>query len=271
MITSAEPKKDTLYLIDKYSEFVSPSEIEAFLSNALDCREGHLEEACDCFVKRRLRGEPLQYIIGSSSFMGHDFIVNKDVLIPRPETELLVEEVCLFAKPDSKILDICTGSGNIAVSLKRLMPLIGICAVDISGDALAIARKNAALYGVDKDIEFYKADIFEGLPFDKRHKFDIIVGNPPYVKSDEIECLQEEVRAEPRIALDGGRDGLDFYRRLEEIVPVSLKRKGALFLEIGFREAQDVVDIFKRRSLFKARKIIKDSSGIDRVIWIDLL
>lgn len=289
MLNSALLQRNITYLISKYSRLIPLAEVEILLSSILrytrtelyvdnDGIGPRLEDICDSFVKRRLQREPLQYITGSAQFMGYDFIVNKDVFIPRPETELLVQEVFHYTssaqhytKSAFRILDICTGSGNIAVSLARLIPHVEICAVDMPKVALDIAQKNAKIHKVDKNINFYSTDIFEGLPFNKSYKFDIIVCNPPYIRSDEIDDLQEEVRCEPRIALDGGGDGLDFYRRLEEIVPSYLKKQRALFLEVGIGQAQDVINIFKRRRLFEPAKTAKDFSGIDRVLWIDLL
>ncbi|NQT75886.1 MAG: peptide chain release factor N(5)-glutamine methyltransferase [Candidatus Omnitrophica bacterium] len=221
--------------------------------------------------------EPLQYIAGREQFMGLDFIVNKDVLIPRPETEILVNEVLdllsatrytLYASP--KILDLCTGSGNIAISLAKMIEGAQIIATDISVSALDTARKNASIHGVDKQIEFYQGDLFQALPVDKRYKFDIIVCNPPYVKRADIDFLQEEVRCEPHHALDGGIDGLDFYRRLAETAQDFLAPGGSLFLEMGFDQAQDVANIFNSKRAFKIKKIKEDLAGIDRVVWISL-
>lgn len=214
--------------------------------------------------------EPLQYIAGREQFMGLDFIVNKDVLIPRPETEILVNEVFRHAGHGIKILDLCTGSGNIAISLAKMIEGAQIIATDISVSALDTARKNASIHGVDKQIEFYQGDLFQALPVDKRYKFDIIVCNPPYVKRADIDFLQEEVRCEPHHALDGGIDGLDFYRRLAEAAQDFLAPGGSLFLEMGFDQAQDVANIFNSKRAFKIKKIKEDLAGIDRVVWISL-
>ncbi len=214
--------------------------------------------------------EPQQYIAGREQFMGLDFIVNKDVLIPRPETEILVNEVFRHTGHGIKILDLCTGSGNIAISLAKMIQGAQIIATDISVSALETARKNASIHGVDKQIEFYQGDLFQALPVDKRYKFDIIVCNPPYVKSADIDFLQEEVRCEPHHALDGGIDGLDFYRRLADMAQDFLAPGGFLFLEMGFDQAQDVGDIFNSKRAFKIKKIKEDFAGIDRVVWISL-
>lgn len=282
-------RKTVFYLLNKYSGRISRLEAEILLSYTTKCPREDLyvsrmviddgtERVYDSLVERRFSGEPLEHITGSVNFSGLDFMVDKDVFIPRPETESLIREVLRYAigirnhpRDRFRVLDLCTGSGNIAITLARSMPEAKISAVDISEHALSVAFKNARLHNVDRNVRFYNADIFEGLPFDKDEKFDIIVCNPPYVIRGDIDMLQEEVKRESRIALDGGEDGLDFYRRLEELCPGYLKDEGALFLELGLGQAEKVSGIFKKREkLFEIRKIIKDFSGIDRVLWIDL-
>ena len=217
--------------------------------------------------------EPIQYIEGRANFMGLDFIVNKDVFIPRPETELLVSEVLspFTIHPSPKILDLCTGCGNIAVSLARSLPDVEIVATDISQASLEVAKENAMRHGVEKNITFYKGDFFNFLPLEKREKFDIIVCNPPYVKKADFEWLQEEVRCEPRRALYGGEDGLDFYRRIENEAPEYLREKGSVFLEIGFGQRDSIVDIFESKGIYRIHRVKKDFNGIDRIVWISLL
>ena len=272
-------------ILNKYSDIIPQIERELLLSHVLKLAREDLyvnnifideetEKIYNSLIKRRSLGEPLQYVLGKESFMGLDFIVNKDVFIPRPETEVLVKEVIKYAKDkpkDMDILDLCTGCGTIAVSLARLMPRSKITAVDISAPAVEIARKNAILHNVDKAISFYKKDIFQELLFDKKYIFDIIVSNLPYIKRPDLKSLQNEVKCEPEIALDGGEDGLKFYTRMADIAPRYLVPGGSLFLEIGFDQAQDVKDIFASSNLYKIHKIKKDLSGTDRVIWITLL
>jgi len=271
-------------IIKRYSDTIPQIERELLLSYVLNCKREELymnsvsideetEKLYETFIKRRLFGEPIQYILGKENFMGIDFIVNKDVFIPRPETEILVSEVleAIDREVQVKILDLCTGSGNIAVTLAHLIPKSQITAVDISDSSLKVAQKNAILHNVGKRVSFYKKDIFQELLFDKRYIFDIIVSNLPYIKRPDIKSLQKEVRHEPEIALDGGGDGLEFYRRIKDIAPRYLTPKGSLFLEVGFNQAEDVIDIFTSSKLFKIRKIKKDFRGIDRVIWISLL
>jgi len=229
---------------------------------------------CSSLVERRLSGEPLQYIVGTSEFLGCSFIVNRDVFIPRPETELLVKEVLSSTdnRDGLRILDLCTGCGNIAVSLARSADKIEVVAVDISHSAIKAAEENAIVHEADKKIRFYTGDLFTALPIEKKYKFDIIVCNPPYIKSSELQFLQQEVRREPKVALDGGMDGLEFYRRIAHEVPHYLRKGGALFLEIGFAQKDDVVNIFSSKEMFNAYEVKKDFLGIERVIlWTSLL
>jgi len=227
-----------------------------------------LEQAKVCAaIVRRLNGEPIDYILGKKEFMGLEFKVNSKVLVPRPETEILTEEVLLLArkfnKKDLKILDVGTGSGCIAVTLAKMIPSSKISAVDISDKALAVAKENAQRQGAK--IDFMQSDLFSALDL-SRGKYDIIISNPPYIRSNDLAGLQVEVGHEPKIALDGGKDGLDFYRR---IVPESvnfLNDGGILALEIGFDQLQSVKDIFARANEFEVIKQAKDYSGHDRVI-----
>jgi len=220
-------------------------------------------------------GQPLQYIAGREKFVGMDFTVNENVFIPRPETEMLVKGVTDVAKGRPlRILDMCTGCGNIAIGIARSLPRAEIVAVDISEKALDIAKANAMAHGVSEEIRFYKGDLFDALPhlaFDIEHKFDIIICNPPYVKTDDMAFLQEEVRHEPKIALDGGEDGLNFYRRIEKEAHKYLKQDGLLLLEMGFDQAEEVEGIFSSSDLYRIDRIQKDFAEIDRAIWISLL
>jgi len=276
-------KKDIFYLMDKYSGMVSGAETEMLLEYLFNCSRLDLyvkdlmisdtaEELYGSLINRRIRGEPVQYITGCAEFMGLDFVVTRDVLIPRPETEILVDEAAFGFNMGSakKILDLCTGSGNIAVSLARLMPQAEIAATDISEAALKIAERNAARHDVNSRVMFYKGNLFNALMFAKNPKFDIIVCNPPYIKKDEIPYLQKEVRVEPEIALDGGVDGLDFYRMIAKEAHRYLAKGGSILLEIGFGQAGAVKDIFSLNNKYKTGKTIKDFNGIDRVIWINL-
>lgn len=274
--------------MNKFSDVLPRHETELLLSYILKCGRSDLytkdiiidytiEVLFDSFVQRRLKGEPLQYITGHADFMGFDFAVREGVFIPRPETEFLVEEVLSairytpYANRSLKILDLCTGSGNIAVTLAKLLPEAVITAADISETALETARENAGRHNVTERIKFYKGDLFKAFMFDKTAGFDIMVCNPPYIKSPDIDFLQAEVKQEPKRALDGGADGLGFYRRIANEAPFYLKKDGNLFLEIGISQLCGISGIFCRERSFRIRSVKKDFSGIERVVWIDLL
>ena len=216
-------------------------------------------------VKRLILGEPLQYITGIQEFMKLNFLVTKDVLIPRTDTEILVEEVIRKAEniPNPVILDLCTGSGAIAVSLAKYIKNVHICAVDISSKALEIAKKNAELNGVKNNIEFIESNLFDKI---KERKFDIIVSNPPYIETETIKKLSKDVQNEPKLALDGGKDGLDFYRKISENGYKFLNRQGYLCLEIGYNQRIAVRQILENKKRYVNINCIKDLCGNDRVI-----
>lgn len=216
-------------------------------------------------VKRLILGEPLQYITGIQEFMKLNFLVTKDVLIPRPDTEILVEEVIRKAENISNpvILDLCTGSGAIAVSLAKYIKNVHICAVDISSKALEIAKKNAELNGVKNNIEFIESNLFDKI---KERKFDIIVSNPPYIETETIKTLSKDVQSEPKIALDGGKDGLDFYRKIADSGSKYLNRQGYICLEIGYNQRIAVRQILENKKRYVNINCIKDLCGNDRVI-----
>ena len=216
-------------------------------------------------VKRLILGEPLQYITGIQEFMKLNFLVTKDVLIPRPDTEILVEEVIRKAEniPNPVILDLCTGSGAIAVSLAKYIKNVHICAVDISSKALEIAKKNAELNGVKNNIEFIESNLLDKI---KERKFDIIVSNPPYIETETIKTLSKDVQSEPKIALDGGKDGLDFYRKIADSGSKYLNRQGYICLEIGYNQRIAVRQILENKKRYVNINCIKDLCGNDRVI-----
>lgn len=215
-------------------------------------------------LQRRLLGEPIQYILGETEFFGLKFRVNPGVFIPRPETEILVETVLKFATRLS-ILDIATGSGCIAISLAKFIPNLEITATDISDKAIEIAESNARLNNVADRVKFAKSDLFAALSSNLA-AFDMIVSNPPYIPSAQIRNLQSEVKFEPAMALDGGSDGLDFYRRIISNSPDYLKENGFLIMEMGFNQKEAIKNIFQSSKNFKILKIVKDYNNIDRVI-----
>ena len=200
------------------------------------------------FVKRRGQREPLQHIVGSTSFCGYEIAVNSHALVPRPETELLAEEGWKFitARHSSLVtaLDFGTGTGCIAIALAAKYPSAKIVATDISPDAIALAKENAVKNSVAERIEFLQADGFATVP--KNAPFDLIISNPPYIPSPEIETLQPEVRDfDPRAALDGGADGLNFYRMLAAKTKSFLKPDGKIMLEFGDGQADAIKSIFE--------------------------
>lgn len=216
-------------------------------------------------IEQLVKGIPLQHITHRQEFMKMDFYVNNKVLIPRPDTEVLVEEVIRIAKKikAKKILDLCTGSGAIAVSLAKYIENSQITATDISEKALEIAETNAKKHQVDKQIAFLPSNLFEELP---KEKYDIIVSNPPYIKKEVIKTLDEEVQKEPHIALDGGQDGLDFYRKIIHHSYEFLKYKGYLCLEIGYDQKIDVIELIEQEEKYIDTYGKKDLYGNDRVI-----
>ena len=210
--------------------------------------------------QRRAGGEPISKIFKSANFYGLDFIVTKDVLSPRMDTERLVEMVLKYCNSKTKILDIGTGSGVIAVTIAKKIGA-KVTAIDISEQALEVAKKNAEKNGVK--ISFKKSDIFSSL---KKEKFDIIVSNPPYIPSEDICSLDDEVKKyDPLCALDGGDDGLEFYRKIIGGAPNHLSKNGMIFFEVGVGQAEDVKNLLQKN--FKDIKIIKDYNRIDRVVY----
>lgn len=213
-------------------------------------------------IERRAAHEPCQYIVGKCEFMGFEFEVNPSVLIPRQDTETLVEEVLKIMPGKSRVLDLCTGSGAIAISLQRYRPDIYPTAVDISGEALNVAVANSrARHCI---IDFVQSDLFEAL--DPNEKFDVIVSNPPYVSDAEYETLMPEVKDhEPALALKAGEKGLDIYERLIREAPSYLKEGGILALEIGCSQAEAVTKLMEAQG-FVEIKVVKDLAGLDRVV-----
>lgn len=213
-------------------------------------------------VARRGRREPLQHILGSQEFCGLEFEVTPDVLIPRHDTETLVDEALARMPEAASVLDVGTGSGCIAVSLAKRLPMAAITAIDISGSALTVARRNAERNGVA--IEFLQGSLCEPVA---GQNFELIVSNPPYIPSRDIESLEPEVRDfDPRGALDGGTDGLDIYRALIPSALACLSPCGWLLVEIGLGQAQNVIDLFRSVGEFDEPISVCDLAGIVRVI-----
>ncbi len=214
------------------------------------------------YLNKRITGEPVDYILGNSEFMGLTFKVNKNVLIPRPETELIVEQANKFIKENNfkQVLDLCTGSGAIAVSVAHYNDDVSVVASDISQKALEIAKENAVTNNVSKKIEFIESNMFSNII---NKKFDIIISNPPYVTKKEYEGLERELFFEPKNAFLAGEDGLEFYKIIADNSARYLNHKGVLLLELNANISLQIADLF---SDFLFVKIIKDYSGLDRIL-----
>lgn len=223
-------------------------------------KSSHIDKI-DELAAERIKGKPLSYVLGNTDFYGYEIKVDERVLIPRPETEELVSEVLKVVKNTDKVLDLCTGSGAIALVINKKSGA-SVTATDISEAALEVAKENFKQF--DAAVETRLIDLYGDLS----EKFDIIVSNPPYIKTEEIDTLDKEVKDyEPRIALDGGEDGLDFYRRICEGAKQRLNEHGKLFLEAGYGEAEEIKKMLEND--FNV-EIIKDISGIDRIIKAEL-
>jgi release factor glutamine methyltransferase len=245
-------KKIDLYL--NRDRFLTPEQIEKF----------------NLFLKERLSGKPLQYIIGSTEFFGLEFKVNESVLIPRPETETLVETVLGHLKDiiHPNIIDLGTGSGAIAVVLAKNLKGCSVFATDISTEALRVAKDNAERHGVEDQIEFISGDLFEPLG-DKEllSSVDCVVSNPPYVTPGEFDNLPKEVKDhEPIVALKTDEEGISFHRRIAENSLDFLKKGGILALEVGLGQANQVSDLISNQKGFKEAEIRKDLGGIERIV-----
>lgn len=213
------------------------------------------------------RGEriPLAYLCGEASFMGLTFAVNEAVLIPRQDTELLVEEAMQQMTGGTRVLDLCTGSGCVLLSLLHYSMDCEGTGTDLSEEALAVARENAGRLGLSDTASFRHGDLFGALDPDDR-PYDLIVSNPPYIRTDVIDTLMPEVRAhEPGMALDGGPDGLAFYRRIAKEAPAHLTIGGGLLMEIGYDQGDAVREILEREGYYEV-EVRKDYNGLDRVV-----
>ena len=216
------------------------------------------------YIEQIIDGKPLQYITQKQEFMGIDFFVNEDVLIPQPDTEILVEtvlDICKrYGNQSLRILDLCTGSGAIAISLSKILNT-QVFASDVSTKALEVAEKNNVLN--NSKVEFIESNLFEQI---NGEKFDIIVSNPPYIKNEEIKLLSKQVQNEPYIALSGGEDGLDFYRKIIDEAYKHINKNGYLCLEIGYDQKEDLIKLIKQNENYEYENCIKDLSNNDRCI-----
>ena len=250
---------------------------EILLAHVLNCRRLDLYVDADKIlplemilrfnelINRRLEGIPVAYLIGTREFMGLKFSVNENVLIPRPETEILTEFVGEFLRSigGGFFADLGTGSGAICVSILKFVKNSRACAVDVSQNALEVAKFNAQKFHVDDRAEFFCGNLFEPL---EGKIFDAIVSNPPYIPTSDLKFLQTEVQTEPKLALDGGNDGLNFYRRIISDAPKFLRDGGLLAVEIGINQASAVKNLFEQKN-FVDVGVLNDLAGIERVIF----
>lgn len=250
---------------------------EILLAHVLNCRRLNLYVDSDKIlplesvlrfnelINQRLNGSPVAYIVKKKDFMGLTFAVNENVLIPRPETEILTEIIGKYLRGLNReviFADLCTGSGAIPISILKFVKNARAIAVDISEKALEVAKFNAIKFHVEDRLEFHCGDLFSPL---KGKIFDAIVSNPPYIPTRDLKTLQKEVQSEPLIALDGGEDGLAFYRRIISAAPQFLSENGVLAVEIGINQAFEVKKMFEAAN-FGDVTIFKDLAGIERVI-----
>jgi len=257
--------------------------VELLLSHALQCQRIELYTHFDKplstaelktfreLYQRRLMHEPVQYIVGTTSFMGMQFVVDNRVFIPRPETETLVEQVMLkcnqrVEEEETYILDVGTGSGNVAVSLAKLVKKTRIVSIDKSGQALSVAQANARAHGVAENILFVNANFFHASTSLFTRQFDYLVSNPPYVSIQEWQELDPEVREfEPQQAVSDQHDGYMFYRRIGEVAPQFVRKGGWVIVEVGYGQAEGVREIFRSAS-FVEISIVNDLQEIPRVV-----
>lgn len=246
---------DAWYL---FSYYFKMNRASFFMQSSMEIRSDQYQEYLE-LVQKRANHIPLQYITGEQEFMGLNFHVTKDVLIPRQDTEILVDEVLKVAE-GKEVLDVCTGSGCIIISLAKLCKLAKGVGTDISEDALKVAGENAKQ--LQADVTFLISNMYDKI----EDKYDIIVSNPPYIPTADIMDLMEEVKTyEPRLALDGKTDGLYFYRILIHGLNQHLKPNGYVFFEIGYNQGEAVCTLLKEAGITDIR-IVKDLAGLDRVI-----
>ena len=255
-----EAQLDTRLLL----EAACGTSLQTMLTDPARAVSGPEKELFERYMARRMKREPVAYILGEWEFMGLPFYVTPDVLIPEQDTEILVEEAMKDAPDGSRILDLCTGSGCILLSLLHYSNGSVGKGTDLSQKALQVAARNAERLGLTDRASFAQGDLFGAL--EPGEKFDLIVSNPPYIASDKIDSLSPEVRdGEPRIALDGGADGLSFYRRIAREAARHLVIGGCLVMEIGYDQAQPVLSLLSENGYIDVR-VYRDYGGQTRVV-----
>ena len=250
-----DPRLDAEWLL---SEVLGVSRLEMLLDKRRELTEAEAA-AFEALLARREAREPLQYILGSQSFMGFSMKTDSRALIPRNDTEALCEEALKYVRPGCRVLDLCTGPGALAAAIKKLCPGAEVVASDISEAALSLAKENAA--ALNADIRFMQGDLFSPVAGEK---FDVIVSNPPYIPEGLRGCLQAEVEREPALALFAGDDGLDFYRRIAREAPAHLLPGGRLCIEIGDGQGDAVKALLYEE--FTDIQVLNDLNGLPRVV-----
>ncbi|MCK5127819.1 MAG: peptide chain release factor N(5)-glutamine methyltransferase [candidate division Zixibacteria bacterium] len=219
-------------------------------------------------IEKRLTRYPLQYILGSAWFYGRKFLVDENVMVPCPETELLLESVLRTARLSKsspvRLLDIGTGSGVVSASSKLENPELDVTASDISTEALKVAQSNARQFGVEENIKWIQSDLFDNI--DPNSRFDIIASNPPYIADDTYDTLPPEVKADPTLSLLGGNKGMEIIERLLKQAPDFLNRPGTLIFEIGYDQAEIIFDLVDNNSSYSKCMLLKDLANIDRIV-----
>lgn len=223
-----------------------------------------LEQIYFNYLEQIIQGKPIQYITNNQDFMKLNFFVNENVLIPQPDTEILVEEVLNLCneRKNYRILDLCTGSGAIGISLAKYLEKCNVTLSDISNLALEVAQENSRIHEVENKIKIIQSDMFKNI----NGKFDIVVSNPPYIETNVIHTLAKDVQNEPIIALDGGKDGLNFYRDISQNAYKFLDKNGYLCLEIGYQQKNKIINILEETKKYENIYYKKDLSGNNRVI-----
>ena len=254
-----DSRLDAEYLL---AEVLSVSRLQLLLDKRREMTDKE-SARFEALIARREKREPLQYILGNQSFMGFSFKTDPRALIPRNDTEALCEEALRHIHPGDRVLDLCTGTGALAIAMKKLCPTAQVTATDISGDALCLARENAkALHAA---VRFVQGDLLAPIAGERFH---VIVSNPPYIPEGLRGRLQEEVNKEPALALFAGEDGLDFYRRITREAPMHLFLHGRLCLEIGDGQGDAVAGLLKDQ--FEDIQILNDLNGLPRVVSAQL-
>lgn len=263
----AEAKTDARLLL----EYVCHADYQVLYTQGERVLDELQEQTYVNHIKKRAEHIPLQYLTHTQSFMGLDFYVNQNTLIPRLDTEILVEEVMRYMQDGMAVLDLCTGSGCILLSLLHYSNGCFGVGTDVSKEALAVAKGNAESLGLTDQMEkgellFLQGDLYDALK-KETPAFDVIVSNPPYICSGVISTLMPEVKEhEPRLALDGGEDGLAFYRRIIGGAPAFAKRESALFFEIGDAQGDAVKELMLQAG-YRDVRVVKDYAGLDRVVY----